>query len=79
MPLDQTYNEMIECARKRSADFPLIAIKAIAAEYGLSVRTLRRWQAAGLMPAQIRHGRRKMYRRDEVTLLFSERTGGKNP
>jgi len=68
----------IEKARARAAAFPLISIQQVAKQYGVSLRTLRRWQSAGLMPDQVKHGRRKMYRRVEVALLFSQRSGGEN-
>jgi transposase len=69
-------DDEIERARARAEAFPLISIQQVAKQYGVSLRTLRRWQAAGLMPEQIKHGRRKVYRRDKIAQMFFGHDGG---
>jgi len=47
-----------------------ISIYEIADQYGISLRTLRRMQAAGKMPSRIKRGEKKVYRRDAIKDLF---------
>ena len=72
--------DIIERVRARAEGSPLISITEISKLYGPSVRTLRRRQAAGLMPEQIKHGRKKMYRRLAIAEMFSgnDAQGGSN-
>ncbi|TIQ44617.1 helix-turn-helix domain-containing protein [Mesorhizobium sp.] len=44
----------------------LVSIEELAAILGVSVRTVRRYQAAGLTPTRIRRSRQMMYRRLDV-------------
>jgi hypothetical protein len=54
---------------------PWISIKQISQVYGISIRTLRRMQAEGLMPPRTKRGRLLMYCKAEVeqTLLLGRR------
>jgi excisionase family DNA binding protein len=61
---------MEERARKASEAFDLITIKEAAEMLDKSVRTLRRWQAAGKMPKRYKHGRWLKYSRRELQELF---------
>lgn len=64
------FDAMVRAAKSASESFPLVSIKQVSVRYGLSVRTLRRMQAAGKMPAQRKHGRRKMYLKAEIEQVF---------
>ncbi|TPI63942.1 helix-turn-helix domain-containing protein [Mesorhizobium sp. B3-1-7] len=44
----------------------LVSIEELAAILGVSVRTVRRYQTAGLTPARIRRSRQMMYRRLDI-------------
>jgi hypothetical protein len=59
-------------AEAASEAFPLIDIKRAAKILDRCVRTVRRWEAEGTMPPRIKHGRRKMYRRDAVDALAAQ-------
>lgn len=56
---------MLEGGRPMRAS-GLVSIKDLAAELGLSVRTLRRWNNLPDAPKRYRRGRRLMYRRVDV-------------
>lgn len=56
-----------------SENFHLVTIEWVSKTYGISIRTLRRMQAAGKMPPQHKHGRPKKYERAEIEALFEER------
>ena len=60
----------IELLRARAERAPLISIKQAAKRYSVSVRTLRRLQAAGKMPERVKQSRRLMYPKAELDLLF---------
>jgi transposase len=62
---------MLEELRRAHEEFPLISIKETSKKYGVSIRTLRRWQAKGKMPEQVEHGRHLKYRKVEVELCIS--------
>ncbi len=47
-----------------------ISIYEIADQYGTSLRTLRRMQAAEKMPPRLKLGNKKVYRRDAIARLF---------
>jgi predicted site-specific integrase-resolvase len=68
----------IERARAQHEQFPLISIKDVAKHYDVSVRTLRRWQAAGLMPSRVKHGRRLMYEKAEIAAMMLARHNSHN-
>jgi predicted DNA-binding transcriptional regulator AlpA len=63
---DDPYNRMLEDARRRSDKGPMVSIKNLAAELGVSVRTLRRWNKRPDAPPRVKAGRRHMYRRADV-------------
>lgn len=46
----------------------LVSITEAAHLLGRSVRTLRYWQAIGLMPERIQVGRKKLYRADQLPI-----------
>lgn len=48
----------------------LISIYQTADEYRVSIRTLRRLQAAGKMPERVRLGRKLVYQRQDIARLF---------
>ena len=60
----------------RKARFvPLVSIKDLAAELGVCVRTLRRWNNRPGAPQRVKKRRRLMYRRDDVR-RWLEQSGG---
>jgi MerR HTH family regulatory protein len=61
----------VEKLRLAHENFPLISIQAVSAEYGIPIRTLRRWQVQGKMPDQVKHGRRLMYKKAGVEVFIS--------
>ena len=54
-------------------NFPLIDIKTAAAWLGVSVRTVRHWQAAGLMPPRTLHGHRWKYNKVDILAFKAKR------
>jgi predicted site-specific integrase-resolvase len=60
-------------AISRSEEFPLISIQQVSKQHGVSVRSLRRWEAAGQMPPRTKHGHRMKYRKDEIALMMAQR------
>lgn len=67
----EDFQALIESRKLATEKFPLMTIKDVHNAYGISVRTLRRWQAAGLMPEQVKHGRHLKYRKEEVALMMA--------
>jgi AraC-like DNA-binding protein len=67
---DSELEAMVEAARRRSETFDLITIDKAAEMLGKSKRTLRRYQAAGKMPKQYKHGRWLKYSRRELQERF---------
>lgn len=63
----------IECARAQAEAFPLISIQQVAKQYGVSLRTLRRWQARGLMPPRTKHGKWLKYTKAEIAEVIAAR------
>ena len=55
-------------AAEEAATF--ISIYEITDQYGISLRTLRRMQAAEKMPSRIKLGKKKMYRPDAIERVF---------
>lgn len=55
-------------AAAEKAEF--ISIYEVVIEYDVSLRTLRRMQAAGKMPPRVNRKRRKVYRRADIAKLF---------
>jgi predicted DNA-binding transcriptional regulator AlpA len=66
IPVDE-----IERARARAEAAPLISIQEVAEQYGISLRTLRRRQAGGLMPSRTKHGRWLKYQKTEIAELIA--------
>ncbi|TKT71417.1 helix-turn-helix domain-containing protein [Afipia massiliensis] len=60
----------LDVLRTRAENSPLLSIKQTAVQYGLSVRTLRRLQAAGKMPPRVKQSRKLMYRKADLAALF---------
>jgi excisionase family DNA binding protein len=60
---------MVVEIRKASEAFPLISIKEAAKLLGRTVRTVRRWEAAGEMPPRTKHGHRMKYHRDDIKAM----------
>lgn len=60
--------------KANSESFHLVTIEWVSKTYNISIRTLRRMQAAGKMPPQHKHGRPKKYERAEIEALFASRT-----
>jgi len=69
MILDADSMARVAAARDRSLAFDGVTIKQAAAMLGVTVRTVRRWQAACKMPDRSKHGRRKIYRATDVRAL----------
>lgn len=67
----------IERQARRHAEFPLVSIQEVSKQRSISVRTLRRWQAAGLMPPRTKHGHRMKYHNDEIALMMAQRLRSK--
>ena len=61
---------VIEIRRVSDAS-PLISIKEAAKLLGKTVRTVRRWEAAGKMPPRTKHGRPMKYRRDDIMAMIA--------
>jgi excisionase family DNA binding protein len=72
--LDRRDMAMLAVARARSAASELISITELAEQLGVSVRTIRRWQALGDVPPRVKRGRRLMYRLTDV-VAWLEATG----
>jgi hypothetical protein len=53
----------------------LVSIKDLAAELGVSIRTLRRWNKRPDAPKRYRQSRRLMYRRADVQHWFVRSNG----
>ncbi|WP_080670162.1 MerR family transcriptional regulator [Bradyrhizobium ottawaense] len=53
--------------------FPLISIQEVARMYHVSVRQLRRWESAGLMPPRTKHGHRLKYQKTEIATFMASR------
>jgi hypothetical protein len=53
--------------------FSLIPIQEIARTYDISVRQLRRWEKAGLMPPRTKHGHRWKYEKSAIAELMASR------
>lgn len=74
LTMDQNLFLMREGARLRAKVADQVAtsvsIYEISDQYGISLRTLRRKQAAGQMPSRIKLGQKLVYRRDAIERLF---------
>jgi DNA-binding transcriptional MerR regulator len=63
----------IERALARAEAFPLISIQQVAKQYAVSLRTLRRWQARGLMPPRKKHGKWLKYTKAGIAEMMAAR------
>ena len=70
---DPAMSALIEKARASAARRDWVSIFEVAAGFGLSVRTLRRWQSNGMMPGRIRRGRQQVYRRADIVAWMAQR------
>jgi hypothetical protein len=73
MSVEERNNPMIDRAIARFQEFPLISIQQVAKQYGVSLRTLRRWQAGGLMPPRTKHGKWLKYPKAEIAQTMAAR------
>ena len=64
---------LIERQKAATEAFPLISIQQVASQYKVSVRQLRRWEAAGEMPPRTLHGHRKKYDKHDIAALMAAR------
>ncbi|WP_430648812.1 helix-turn-helix domain-containing protein [Bradyrhizobium vignae] len=67
-------------AKWASENSPWISVEQIAQTYPVSVRTIRRMEAEGLMPSRTKRGRFLVYRKSEVekALLVGRRSLRRN-
>lgn len=56
--------------RARAEAYPYISIQEIAGLYNISIRTLRREQAAGQMPPRIKRSRQLVYLKQDIEEWF---------
>jgi hypothetical protein len=63
---EEDFTRVMEADRPRD----LVSIKDLAAELGVCIRTLRRWNRLPDAPKRYRRGRRLMYRRADVQTWF---------
>jgi excisionase family DNA binding protein len=68
---DEDAQAMIEAARLRSQTSDWCTIEEAATLLGVSVRSIRRRQAAGEMPPRVRRSRRLEYRIDDIKNLLN--------
>lgn len=66
MELDAEAARMIEAAKQRSMNLEWLTIEQVAALLCVSVRTIRRREASGIMPGRSRRGRRLCYRVEDI-------------
>lgn len=66
-------------ARAASQVSPFVSIRRAAEMLGVDIRTVRRWQKAGLMPARHKRGRRKEYERGAIVAMVAARSGAAKP
>ncbi|MCK1506321.1 MerR family transcriptional regulator [Bradyrhizobium sp. 18] len=63
----------VERLRSTHNAFPLISIQEMARTYDISVRQLRRWERAGVMPSRTKHGHRWKYQKADIAELMASR------
>jgi DNA-binding transcriptional MerR regulator len=66
--LDQS--EEVLRAKRASQNSPWISIQQISQTYGISIRTLRRMEAEGLMPPRTKRGKYWMYSKAEIAQII---------
>lgn len=63
----------ITLARKNATDsYPYLSIREVSDRYNVSIRTLRRMQAAGMMPPRHKRGRLLEYPIVAIDELFTK-------
>lgn len=65
----------VEQLRARAAAFDLIDIEESAKLLGKCVRTVRRMEAAGLMPKRTKHGHRMKYSKRDIAAMIATQSG----
>jgi MerR family regulatory protein len=75
----QYSNIDVEKLKALSLAFPLIDIKKAAHELGVTVRTVRRWQAAGRMPKRTKHGHRQKYNKHDIAAMIAAKSSNAYP
>lgn len=63
----------LAAVRARVEASPCISIQEVAQQYGVSIRTLRRKQAAGSMPPRTKRSRQLMYLKADIERWFGSR------
>lgn len=53
-------------AKRAHQNSPWISLQQISRDYGVSIRTLRRMQAEGLMPPRTKRGRFLVYQKAQI-------------
>jgi DNA-binding transcriptional MerR regulator len=66
--LDQS--EWVLREKQASQNSPWISLQQISQTYGVSIRTLRRMQAEGLLPTRTRRGKYWMYIKTEIAQVI---------
>jgi len=66
---------MLKAAKAASMASEFVSITSAAKLLGVSVRTVRRWQAAGKMPERVKRSRELMYRRADVLAMACDSNG----
>jgi predicted DNA-binding transcriptional regulator AlpA len=63
--------ELARRAKQAAENSPWISLQEISQAYGISIRTLRRMQAEGLMPPRTKRGRFLMYKKSEINNVIA--------
>lgn len=58
-------------AKRADQNSPWISLQQVSHTYGISIRTLRRMQAEGLMPPRTKRGRFLMYQKAEINNVMA--------
>jgi predicted DNA-binding transcriptional regulator AlpA len=59
--------------KARAQASPYISIQEVAEQFGISIRTLRREQAAGRMPTRVKRSRQLVYLKNDIDECFRAR------
>jgi len=71
MEADPVHGSTFKAMRLRPPELVKLSVIETAAYLDVTVRTVRRWQAAGKMPTQIKVGRERRYCLLDITALKS--------
>ena len=66
-------DEILQLQKARAEASPWITVDEIAATYKITVRQLRRWEKAGVMPPRVKRSRWWMYGKQAVAELMTSR------